>query len=285
MDYYVADTYKNAKRIGEPFKEDGKLYTAIEETCDRCYGSGFYGWGAVINGHTQYRGVCFKCNGSGKTHKTVRLYTEKEYLSMQKAKERRKARVEERRKERKAKAFTKWLERNGFNEDEETYLIYGNTYPIKDTLKAAGCKFSQELKWHGPAAVDVPEDCFIKKIHWSDVYNWHEDVGEMWCTEEGQKFLDDIFSKNTLGQYVGEVGERLRNIPVIFEKVVTFDGKYGTVQVYRFNYEGAQLSWLTEVHKDLEEGAEYTLSGTVKEHKVYGNVKTTYVNRCIVKEV
>ena len=33
--------------------------------CDRCGGDGIYKWGAVINGLTQYAGVCFKCNGLG----------------------------------------------------------------------------------------------------------------------------------------------------------------------------------------------------------------------------
>ena len=290
MNYYVADTYKNMERIGEPIKKNGKLYTVVEGTCDRCGGTGVFAC-RVENGHPvphpAYGGVCLKCGGTGKITKTVRLYTEGEYRSAQKAKVNRRAKAEEtmqaRIKERKAKAFTRWLERNGFNENEETYLIYGNTYPIKDKLKEAGCKFSQELKWHGPAAVDVPEDCYIEKIHWSDVYNWNADALDMWRTEEGNKFLEDIFSSHTLGQYVGEIGERLRNITVVFDKVITFEGQYGTAQVYRFNYEGTQLSWFTEVHKDLEEGAEYTLSGTVKDHKVYGNVKTTYLNRCIIK--
>ena len=290
MEYYVADSYKNMTRIGEPIKKNGKFYTVVEGTCDRCGGTGVFAC-RVENGHPvphpAYGGVCLKCGGTGKITKTVRLYTEGEYRSAQKAKANRKAKAEEtmqaRIKERKAKAFTRWLERNGFNENEETYLIYGNTYPIKDMLKEAGCKFSQELKWHGPVAVEVPEDCYIEKIHWSDVYNWNADALDMWRTEEGNKFLEDIFSSHTLGEYVGKIGERLRNITVTFDKVITFEGQYGTAQVYRFNYEGAQLSWFTGVHKDLEEGAEYTLSGTVKDHKVYGNVKTTYLNRCIIK--
>lgn len=290
MNYYVADTYKNMERVGEPIKKNGKLYTVVEGACDRCGGTGVFAC-RVENGHPvphpAYGGVCLKCGGTGKVTKTVRLYTEGEYRSAQKAKaNRRIKKIEERKereRERKANALSNWLKQNGFDEDGNTYLIYGNTYPIKDTLKAAGCKFSQELKWHGPAAVAVPEDCYIERIHWSDVYEWNKDFLNMHITPSGQSFLEDIFSSHTLGQYVGEIGERLRNITVIFDKVITFEGQYGTAQVYRFNYEGAQLSWFTEVHKDLEEGAEYTLSGTVKQHKVYGNVKTTYLNRCIIK--
>lgn len=31
--------------------------------CDRCGGTGTYVWGAIINGHPQYAGVCYKCAG------------------------------------------------------------------------------------------------------------------------------------------------------------------------------------------------------------------------------
>lgn len=290
MNYYVADTYKNMKRVGEPIKKNGKLYTVVEGACDRCGGTGIFAC-RVENGHPvphpAYGGVCLKCNGEGKIQKTVRLYTETQYAAAQRAKEaakvRRTQQAVERREKAKTQRYNNWLKWNGFNEEGYTYLIFGNTYPIKDMLKAAGCKFSQELKWHGPAAVDVPEDCFVEKIHWSNVWNWNEDAGDMWRIEEGQKFLDEIFSKNSEGTYVGEVGERLRKIAVTFVGTKTFESQYGVGKVYKFDYNGAQLSWFTEVEKNLEEGAEYVLSGTVKKHTIYGNVKTTYLNRCIIK--
>ena len=290
MKYYVADTYKNMERVGEPIKKNGKLYTVVEGACDRCGGTGVFAC-RVENGypvpHPAYGGVCLKCGGTGKIAKTVRLYTEGEYNSMQKAKAKRKTEAKKtmqaRINERRAKAMTRWFERNGFNENEETYLIYGNTYPIKDMLKEAGCKFSQELKWHGPAAVEVPADCFVEKIHWSDVYNWNPDALDMWRTEEGNKFLEDIFTSHTVGTYVGEIKERLRDMPAVLEKKIECDGKFGWSIMYRFNSSGAQLVWFTEKVLDLEEGDECLLTGTVKKHDIYGNVKTTYLNRCIIK--
>lgn len=287
MEYYVADTYKNMERVGEPFKKNGRMYTVVEGACDRCGGSGMYKWGAVINGSSQYAGGCFKCGGTGKLHKEVRLYTKKEYeaavATRERARERRAAKVTERAERLRKNALVKWLERNGFDEEGNTYIFYGNTYPIKDQLKEAGCKFSKELMWHGPAAVDVPEDCFVEKIHYSDVYNWHEEDCDMWKTEEGAKFLADVFSKHALGIYLGEIGERLRDLSVVFEKAISFDGNYGPSHSYRFSCDGAQLTWFTTKELDLEEGERYTLTGTVKKHQVYGNVKTTYLNRCIVK--
>ena len=287
MEMFVAKSYENMDRIGEPFEKNGRKYTKVSCDCERCGGSGIYIWGAMINGNPSHAGTCFKCGGSGKLVKEVRLYTEKERAAADRAREQRREKAiverEARAKARNAKAFDKWLNWNGFNEDGDTYLIFGNTYPIKDELKAAGCKFSKTLLWHGPAAVDVPEDCYVEKINWSDIYDWNEEARDMWLTEEGDNLLKEIFSKNSEGKYLGEVGERLRNIPVIFEGMVTFDGSYGLAHIYKFNADGAQLSWFTECIKDLEEGKAYQLSGTVKKQEVYRNVKTTYLSRCIIK--
>lgn len=284
MTYYTADSYKDFERIDEPFEKNGRLYTKVAQTCDRCGGTGIFRW---TTGFGTQSGTCFKCNGAGKISKEVRLYTEKQYTAMRKKKEQTEksvAAMEEFIAQVHKKAFDRWLKFNGFNEDGETYLIFGNTYPIKDELKTAGCKFSKELKWHGPAAVEVPEDCYIEKIHWSDVYDWNEATTEMKFSEEGENFLNGVFSKNTTGMFIGEIDERLRNMNAVFEYVAPYSSSYGDANIYHFNVDGAQLVWLTSVYKDLEEGETYNLSGTVKDHKVYGNVKTTYLNRCTIKK-
>lgn len=38
----------------------------MTNNCSRCGGSGVYHWGARINGASQYSGVCFRCNGTGR---------------------------------------------------------------------------------------------------------------------------------------------------------------------------------------------------------------------------
>lgn len=287
MEYYVADTYKNMEKVGEPFEENGKLYTQVLGTCDRCGGSGVYACRVENNRivpHPAYGGVCLKCNGEGKISKVVRLYTESEHNSAQRAKEKRQAaareRAAKREAERKAKAFSKWLQFNGFDSEGYTYLISGNTYPIKEELKASGYKFSKELKWHGPVMVEVPEDCYVDKAFWSDIFAWDEGALSAEITEKGQDFLDRVTSSHSTGDYVGEVGERLRDIEVVFNGSSQFEGYYGTTNVYHFTHNGAQLVWFTQTEKDFEENEHYLLTGTVKDHKIYRNTKTTYLSRC-----
>ena len=34
--------------------------------CGKCSGTGFYRWGAVVNGKATHQGTCFSCRGTGK---------------------------------------------------------------------------------------------------------------------------------------------------------------------------------------------------------------------------
>lgn len=40
-----------------------------EGTCEKCRGSGRYGWGAFVNGKPTNEGTCFSCRGTGKQDK------------------------------------------------------------------------------------------------------------------------------------------------------------------------------------------------------------------------
>ena len=119
MEYFVAETYKNWERIGEPFEQKGKLFTKVKNKCDRCT-KGVYVT-RVENGqpipHPAYGGVCLKCGGTGWLEKTVRLYTEKEYQAnlrpAERREEERKAKLEEYQAKLAAQADEKkaqWLE-------------------------------------------------------------------------------------------------------------------------------------------------------------------------------
>ena len=54
MEYVTAESYKNYKRVSEPYENKGKMYIKIWESCSRCGGSGY----------VQPWGTCFKCGGN-----------------------------------------------------------------------------------------------------------------------------------------------------------------------------------------------------------------------------
>lgn len=53
---------------------NGTKYWEVSRKCEKCGGTGTYRWGACINDHYQFSGVCFDCDGTG-----IEVDIEKEY--------------------------------------------------------------------------------------------------------------------------------------------------------------------------------------------------------------
>jgi hypothetical protein len=53
-----------AKEVHEDFRKAWEKDRSRVE-CDKCRGSGVYGWGAYINGKPSFSGPCFRCEGKG----------------------------------------------------------------------------------------------------------------------------------------------------------------------------------------------------------------------------
>ena len=89
----------------------------------------------------------------------------------------------------------------------------------------------------------------------------------------------------SLSEYVGTVGERLRNLTVVYKSCRGFMGMYGWTNIYTFQHGEDILVWFTAKDCELEYGTVVDLTGTVKRHEEFRGVKTTQLSRCIIKEV
>ena len=296
MNWKVAPSYKSAKILSVN-EETHKAY--IEETCDRCGGTGIMA-SRVENGHIipipVDGGICYKCLGEKKIRKWVKAYTEEEmekYLaSRERAKERKaeKAELEKQEKlnkseENQKELLTKW----GY--DVENPLIWlvggGSTYEIKDQLKEMGCKFNPAFGWYCNHAFDVPEGYGLVSINFYDVYTWYPIWKRFELKDNAKEIADAAKAKlepESPSEYLGEVKERLRDLKVVLTAVRSFDGFYGTSFIYAFTYNDNVLVWMTSSCKDIEVGDEFLLTGTVKEHSEYKGVKQTKLSRCIIKK-
>ena len=291
MEYYTADTYKNWKRVTEPYEKDGKLYTKVKEQCDRCT-NGIYAIG-VENGqikpHPAYNGVCLKCGGTGFLTKEVRLYTEKEYMSMKRAAAARKERAE---KERKAKMEAEfdhnkelWLKTNGFSEDGFTYVVTGNSYAIKDQLKEAGFKYDSVLRWHRATPEGYEENTI--KVNLDDVIEisaW----GEGHYLSSAKKFIDNLLKEEDDEQeeseWYGEVGGKVKEHKVRFTNRYSYQSQWGLSNIYTFKDDtNHTFVWFTTKGLSYELNTPLILTGTIKEHKTYKDTHQTIVTRCKVK--
>jgi len=81
--------------------------------------------------------------------------------------------------------------------------------------------------------------------------------------------------------YVGTVGEKLKDLVVTITGTNVVNNNFGTSFVYRMlSSEGDVLTWFASKTVPFVEGASYRLSGTVKGHQEYRGVKQTVVTRC-----
>lgn len=182
-----------------------------------------------------------------------------------------------------------WLKKNGFSEDGFTYSVFGDdTYAIKEWLKEQGCKFSPLLKWHSPQPIDMPAGYGMICFSFDELYQWDEASQNAYFYENAETLVNRRFKEAegpSLSEYVGEVGERLRNLTAIFKSCRGFSGMYGWTNIYTFQVGEDVLVWFTAKDLDLERGQVVDLTGTVKKHEEFREVKTTQLSRCIVKVV
>lgn len=62
------------KKVLVKTDRNGTKYWEVSRKCEKCGGTGTYRWGACINDHYQFSGVCYDCDGTG-----IEVDIEKEY--------------------------------------------------------------------------------------------------------------------------------------------------------------------------------------------------------------
>lgn len=272
--------------------KNGTKYYA-DNRCPRCGGQGGRDeW--VYTGYT-----CFECGGTGFAQKpyVYKVYTE-EYE--QKLKSQRAKRAEKRRQERAAQADelnAAFLEHNGFSPEGKVYAVLGDTYPIKDQLKDAGCRFSPLLGWHCNHPLDGYKTLEIDVSElWSQdaagVYTSPADEGALNVADRIRKANDALKANDSDSEYVGDVGSRIEtHVKLVrtYSYTVKFGWETRTNWIYTFSDDnGNVLVWKTSACFDrivdgryvpYLEGDELTIRGTVKEHSEYKGVKQTVLQR------
>lgn len=103
---------------------------------------------------------------------------------------------------------------------------------------------------------------------------------------EAFELMEDKMANQVLtGKYLGEIKERLRDIPAYVERCFTKDSFYGPTQVATFVYGAHTFTTFYSGKTKIIEGSSVMLTGTVKDHKEYDGKKVTMLNRIIVDTI
>jgi hypothetical protein len=239
----------------------------VDHNCPKCGGSGYIPGYEFIDGAR-----CWKCNATGH-------FTRKYIIRTPEYERKLAARRIERARIKNLAERPAFLEENGFNEDGITYVVVGNTYEIKDVLKAMGAKFNEFIKWHLPfdpegyTTVEMSvEECFREEetglLYWKSVDE---------LTELVAKKAPAIPVPET--NYIGNVGDKI-TLELTQVACFTFDSQFGICYINKFkDTEGNVVIWKTS-RRVANDGENVTLKGTIKEHNEFRTEKQTILTRC-----
>ena len=202
---------------------------------------------------------------TGKTVRQVRWYTENEYRAMYGE-----SATQEAKKSQK--------EVLGFAEGYIT-IFKGETFEKKEELREAGATYTRWWGWSIAGGKEVPEIDGLEpvRLDWSLVGG--ED-GKCYNEEVIKNAVEPLLYGAGKSTHQGEIGERLRNIPVVVVSCNQFTSNFGDKNVITFEdeYENVYV-WFTTA-RSLEAGTHWILAGTVKAHNIYKGTAQTTLTRC-----
>lgn len=266
--------------------KNGTKYYHCVGACGKCNGKGrieYYAW--------YDDGICFDCGGSG-----LISYEEKEYTQeyLDKLEKRRLEKAKKQRPQRDAKFFSD----NGISSDGCAWMVLGNTYEIKEDIKASGGKYSEIIGWHFDHEVSgfdtyklTKEDMFCEDYLG---YNWNV-CGENTIYDIVNCIRNEYENSHkceSVNSYVANIGDRLDfNLKLISS--YCFESSFGISYIYKFNdANNNEIVWKTSTvigyyngnneWQPINDGDMVKVKGTVKEHKEYKGVKQTAITRCKV---
>lgn len=261
-------------------------YTACR--CPKCGGTGYIDYYNHVDG-----GVCFLCGGTGK-HSTQVVVRTVEY--QKKLNDQRLEKAHKTAGERNAK----YLHTMGFSEDGRAWLVMGNTYEIKDQLKATHCRWDPYFGWHFDHTVSefsCVEISINDKIPCIDengndsecTLGMYANDGTLYMAPQGDidRWVNSIQDSWNAKQapdmeYFGSVGDKIQ-LSLKLVKVGGYETQFGYTSVYTFeDSENHQFVWKTGCGIDADKGSMVTIKGSVKAHSEYKGIKQTELTRCKV---
>ena len=153
--------------------------------------------------------------------------------------------------------------------------------PVQETTRA---KAIEVREWFAGRTDDSDYFVNLRSILASDIMH-PRNVGivcSAFRTMERTIEREAKLAERKQSEWMGQVGAKL-TITAVPKYLWARASDFGTVYCWGFNVDGNELIWKTG--KWLEADKEITLTGTVKEHGMFREVKQTELTRCRVKEV
>lgn len=244
--------------------------------CPKCGGKGYIPGYEMIEG-----GRCFECDGSGRHDYVVKIMTPEHQAKLE---QRRIARERKKAGEKNARFFNRY----GLDASGTAWAVVGETYSIREELKAAGATYNYVYGWH----FDHPEDRWLCVKVEIDKVAWINEIGmyvfETEASQIVQGMIQDILPFDG-SDWVGEVGAVLeREVALVgvhtYETSFTWHGEIHNILKFRDDG-GNMLIWNTTSYCSYNVGDRLVIKGRIKEHSEYKGRRQTELIRCRLSAV
>ena len=174
----------------------------------------------------------------------------------------------------------------GFGEAGFIWIFKGDTYAALDWFRWAPTRYAEFFGWYLPSDIEMPTPLPANieplKLMWEDVKD-PENEDKIMDHDLIRNYVNSLVYEPGTSEWVGEIKDKI-TLPLTCTKVRHFMNMYGTSTFYTFEDENKNVfTWTTQTSKDIQEGQTYLVSGRVKEHTTYRNVKQTALTRCTIK--
>lgn len=280
--------YDNDSRMILERIDRNNTHYYTDTRCPKCGGKGYIPGYEHVDG-----GVCFMCGGSGRGRRSVIVRT-REYN--QKLIDTRLEKARKTAGERNAK----YLKSRGFSVEGFAWIVMGNTFEIKEQLKAAGARWDNTFGWHFDH--EVPEFSTVRisiedkltRLN-VDAEDYEDTIGRYYndgTLSFGDEYPITLYLKELKEhweannapetEWFGSIKDKV-DLAVTLIRRGSYDTMYGTTFVYTFeDTQGHQLVWKTGTYLDQDMGSQVSLKGTIKAHNEYKGIKQTELTRCKV---
>lgn len=163
----------------------------------------------------------------------------------------------------------------GFGEAGYITIFKGNVNDCEEWFRTSNARYARPWGWYVISSEEVPNPLpyGIEPItlYWSLVSENDILISE----DKIAKIVEELlYPVDTTKSFIGEIGERATYILQV-DKVTKSENIYGISYYHKFSdSDGNIFTWSTNT-KALNEGATYSITGTIKEHK---KIKSDYIN-------
>ena len=162
-------------------------------------------------------------------------------------------------------------------------IFKGDTYPHLEYFQLSVARYCNRWGWYiistDKVPNDLPEGITPIRLDWNLVGE-----GENLKSEEVVKTaVESLLYDEGTSEFVGSVGERLE-LTVIIKRAIRLENDYGVSTMHIMESADGNVFVWTTASKTWAEGETKTIRGTLKEHKVYRNVKQNILTRCMERK-